>query len=191
MSSMSWTSSDYKFIWESSNRKALDDLIRKYSNCCSSNNIHSDCRCITYIDEKCTCYKNKEMISMNRLAVKKIRPKILKETDNRQRYISQQGQCQELGTFSENENCDDGRKSCPDLLTPCLDDTDPRRKLNRHSDGFLTNTLKKKKENIVNGKPVQTWTHDDVMAWIQSIGLQELNSLFIGMNIFTCFNLGS
>uniref|UniRef100_A0A915JKC4 SAM domain-containing protein n=1 Tax=Romanomermis culicivorax TaxID=13658 RepID=A0A915JKC4_ROMCU len=65
------------------------------------------------------------------------------------------------------------RKSCPDLLQPCLKITSPR--------GSARIWDAEKEHSTLD--ELKSWTLDDVIIWIQSIGLEELNSIFIGYDI--------
>lgn len=69
--------------------------------------------------------------------------------------------------------------SCPDLLQPCL---------NREasSDSLLGSTLsrnrtkKKNEKKSWKNKQLECWNLDDVLLWLQSIGLEDVTSLLIG-----------
>jgi len=191
MSSMS-VCSDYKFTWGSGNsrKKAYENLNRKYSE---QYLVIDNCDCETYADEKCTCFNEEKSFTMTSFRQDKLRyrPTVLEnpfENGHLEKLVarktSQHGDKKRSILLDWSQN--DGRKSCPDLLTPCVEEQEsfknPDDDIKKPIEGFLSNTLRKKREKSVTLKPIHTWTQDDVMVWIQSIGLQEMNSLLIGLS---------
>lgn len=75
-------------------------------------------------------------------------------------------------------------QSCPDLLEPCLNDFKPELNLlDRAKRKKKSRAKPSRSEYSWEGKPLAAWKLDDILVWLQHLGLDELASVLIGESV--------